>query len=233
MTNKLAQEIQRRLKKLGLTPITAAQKAGIPRDSIRDIVRGKSLHPSHSLLVKVAHVLECKPEELTGEPASPGEGLLADVYEAYHSLEWYLCILFSRMTRLPPEDAGIIFFALGSPTRLQVFRDLKQLHYPDLHEPYWRSLVAELAVSDASHAEMLRLSQRSSTRFSNEQLHHIRDRLVHLHTAVWLFGQDIIGWSARRPDYWKAALEVPLIIPPPPEHPFAKVTQEASAGIYN
>jgi phage repressor protein C with HTH and peptisase S24 domain len=67
MATRLIREIERRMKALGLTPISTAKKAELGRDAVRDILRGKSDSPSHETLVKIARALGCTIADLTGE----------------------------------------------------------------------------------------------------------------------------------------------------------------------
>ena len=67
MSEKLIREIERRMKALNLNATSAAKKAGLGQDAIRDIVRGKSLNPANDTLRKIARVLGCSVADLTGE----------------------------------------------------------------------------------------------------------------------------------------------------------------------
>ena len=71
MTERLIREINRRMEKLGLTPITLAKKAGLGRDAVRDILRGKSLRPAHDTLQAIARALGCTVADLMGERTPP------------------------------------------------------------------------------------------------------------------------------------------------------------------
>jgi len=67
MSEKLIREIERRMSALNLNATSASTKAGLGRDAIRDIVRGKSLNPTHDTLRRIAKVLGCSVADLTGE----------------------------------------------------------------------------------------------------------------------------------------------------------------------
>lgn len=67
MSEKLIREIERRMKALNLNATSAAKKAGLGQDAIRDIVRGKSLNPANETLRRIAKALGCSVADLTGE----------------------------------------------------------------------------------------------------------------------------------------------------------------------
>ncbi len=73
MSDKLIREIERRMKALNLNATSAAKKAGLGQDAIRDIVRGKSLNPANDTLRRIAKVLGCTVADLTGERAGKVE----------------------------------------------------------------------------------------------------------------------------------------------------------------
>lgn len=64
---KLVRELERRMGALNLDPTTTSTRAGLGGSFVRDIIRGKSIEPKRSGLVKVAKVLGCSVEDLTGE----------------------------------------------------------------------------------------------------------------------------------------------------------------------
>ena len=70
MSEKLIREIERRMKALNLNATSAAKRAGLGQDAIRDIVRGKSLNPANDTLRRIAKVLGCSVADLTGERPS-------------------------------------------------------------------------------------------------------------------------------------------------------------------
>lgn len=72
----LRQRIATRLRALDLTPITAATKAGLPRDTLRNLFRQDGSLPRVDTLAKIAEALETTIAYLTGETAFPG-----DVYD--------------------------------------------------------------------------------------------------------------------------------------------------------
>jgi len=61
-----------RLHWLNLTPITAATKNGLPRDSIRNLFRRDSALPRADTLAEIADALETTVSYLMGETANPG-----------------------------------------------------------------------------------------------------------------------------------------------------------------
>jgi phage repressor protein C with HTH and peptisase S24 domain len=67
MATRLFREIDRRMKALNLDPTTLAKKAGLGESYIRDLERKESAEPRRSKLEKVAKVLGCSVEDLTGE----------------------------------------------------------------------------------------------------------------------------------------------------------------------
>ena len=67
MSDKLIRELERRMKALDLNPLSTATKAKLGKDAVRDIIRGKSLNPSHDTLGKIARALGCTVADLTGE----------------------------------------------------------------------------------------------------------------------------------------------------------------------
>lgn len=67
MNERLIREINRRMEVLGLNALSVATKAGLGKDAVRDIQRGKSVNPSHETLRKIAKVLACTVADLTGE----------------------------------------------------------------------------------------------------------------------------------------------------------------------
>ena len=74
MENVLAERIEERLKALGLSARGAAIRAGLHPDSIRSILRGKSLNPRSGAVAALARVLEVPLEYLTdavGEAPPP------------------------------------------------------------------------------------------------------------------------------------------------------------------
>ncbi|MDZ4321122.1 MAG: helix-turn-helix transcriptional regulator [Phenylobacterium sp.] len=68
----LRQRIATRLRALELTPITAATKAGLPRDTLRNLFRQDGSLPRIDTLAKIADALETTVAYLTGETAFPG-----------------------------------------------------------------------------------------------------------------------------------------------------------------
>lgn len=66
-TQHLLREIDRRAKVLKLTDITLANRAGLGRDAVRDIRRGKTASPSYAMVSAIAKALGCSVGDLTGE----------------------------------------------------------------------------------------------------------------------------------------------------------------------
>lgn len=60
-------EIERRMKALDMNALSTAKRAGLGNDAVRDILRGRSLKPSHETVAKIAKALGCSPGDLTGE----------------------------------------------------------------------------------------------------------------------------------------------------------------------
>jgi DNA-binding Xre family transcriptional regulator len=68
MNERLIKEIDRRAKALKInSDIELAKKAGLGRDAVRDIRRGKSIKTGHDTLAAIAKVLGCSVGDLTGE----------------------------------------------------------------------------------------------------------------------------------------------------------------------
>lgn len=72
LADRLTARIQQRLGELALTPITAATRAGLPRDTIRNIFRQGSL-PRVDTLAEIARALDTSVAWLVGEPDTPAE----------------------------------------------------------------------------------------------------------------------------------------------------------------
>lgn len=62
---ELKDRVFERLEALRLKPQRASLDAGLHKDAVRDILRGKSSAPSHATLAALAAVLKCTPEWLT------------------------------------------------------------------------------------------------------------------------------------------------------------------------
>jgi phage repressor protein C with HTH and peptisase S24 domain len=89
MPSVVAKNIERRMQALGLTRKSLSIKAGINATGIRDIVKGKSQHPRHDTLGKIAKALGCTVDDLRGDtpvdagarpapaPQAPRPGLAA------------------------------------------------------------------------------------------------------------------------------------------------------------
>lgn len=60
------------MKALDMNAFNTAKRAGLGNDAVRDILRGRSLKPSHDTIAKIAKALGCSPSDLTGErPPAP------------------------------------------------------------------------------------------------------------------------------------------------------------------
>jgi transcriptional regulator with XRE-family HTH domain len=64
----LAERLRQRLNACNLSALSAAEKAGLGRDVVRDILRRKVKEPSYRSIVRLAEVLDCDPIWLGGEP---------------------------------------------------------------------------------------------------------------------------------------------------------------------
>lgn len=71
MTSIVAKQIVRRMEAVKLNPKSLSQKAGLNDTAVRDIVEGKSKHPRHDTLSKIAKALGCTLGDLTGERVAP------------------------------------------------------------------------------------------------------------------------------------------------------------------
>ncbi len=63
----LARRIKERLDKLGLNPRSAAVRAGLKEDTIRNVIRGRSVSPRGKTLCAIAEALNWSIEELLGQ----------------------------------------------------------------------------------------------------------------------------------------------------------------------
>ena len=72
ISEDLRQRISIRLNDLGLTAITAARKAGLPRDTLRNLFRENRNLPRADTLIRIAEALETSVGYLLGEIAFPG-----------------------------------------------------------------------------------------------------------------------------------------------------------------
>lgn len=72
LAEQLRTRISVRLGELGLTPITAATKAGLPRDTLRNLFRGVAALPRIDTLTRIASALETSVAYLVGETAYAG-----------------------------------------------------------------------------------------------------------------------------------------------------------------
>ena len=81
MTGELADEIRRRMEAGGFNQKSLARAAGLNETAVRDILIGKSRHPRHDTVQKIAAALDCTATELI-EPgamgSAPGPSRYAD-----------------------------------------------------------------------------------------------------------------------------------------------------------
>lgn len=70
-TSTLAHRIQRRLEALNISARQAGLRAANNPDLVRDIRKGKTVHPRIDTLQKLASVLECSVQHLMGDDESP------------------------------------------------------------------------------------------------------------------------------------------------------------------
>ena len=79
---RLVSELKRRMAAAGLSQKRLALSAGLNETAVRDIVAGRSRHPRHDTLEKLAAVLGCgaadliEPRNGSAAPATDGEGYL-------------------------------------------------------------------------------------------------------------------------------------------------------------
>lgn len=84
MASKPAREIRRRMESGGFNQKSLAREAGLNETAVRDILIGKSKHPRHDTLQKLAGALGCalmdlvEPGAVKSAVAARGERLLAD-----------------------------------------------------------------------------------------------------------------------------------------------------------
>ncbi len=73
MADTLSQRLQRRMAEAGLNQRSLALRAGLHEDAVRNIFRGKSLHPRHDTLERLADALGCSVGDLIGAPREGGK----------------------------------------------------------------------------------------------------------------------------------------------------------------
>lgn len=71
MTTRLYREIERRMTRLNLDPTTLAKRAGLGLSYVRDLERKQSREPHRTKLARIAKVLGCTVDDLTGERPAP------------------------------------------------------------------------------------------------------------------------------------------------------------------
>ena len=67
----LAKELKRRMAAYGLSQKGLAQRAGLNDTAVRDILAGRSRHPRHDTIQKLADALDCGVAELVDDRAGP------------------------------------------------------------------------------------------------------------------------------------------------------------------
>lgn len=99
----LAERVQARLETLGLSANKASVEAGLGRDYVRDIIRGKVREPSADRLRRLAFVLRCSPLYLLGETGDVGSPK-----ETARPQTTTLPILYQIRPGFHPNDDGAI-----------------------------------------------------------------------------------------------------------------------------
>jgi transcriptional regulator with XRE-family HTH domain len=125
------ERIEERMKALGLNPFSAAKRAGLGQDYVRDIVRGKVKEPSASKLRDLAAALECSTEYLQGVGDELGElpvtwgGSTADLHVARLVVEKEIRDGFhkSHKPRKDESFAVVSYNYRGSSEWLEFVRD--------------------------------------------------------------------------------------------------------------
>jgi transcriptional regulator with XRE-family HTH domain len=82
------ERVRKRLEALGLNPNSASQKAGLNRDYVRDILRGRIREPSALRLSKLANALECEPQDLLGDEIAPTDHNLTPENDPFGVGRW-------------------------------------------------------------------------------------------------------------------------------------------------
>lgn len=234
MHERVIQEIRRRLKEKNLTPISAAKKAGLGRDSIRDILRGKSQQPSYGTLKKLADVLDCTVSELEGVT----DGIVRDAklgqqraLETYTRFQRTLYHLFRDFTRLDDDDAAIIFYGAGSSqARLSILDQLKKRHRPKDFSQFWRSLVLEIAKVDLAYIEIVRWKPHFEALRPEDY-----DRFVEYCGMIDFAAHLFANWAFRHrggshKELVAEILSRPLTWPLPDDHPLPRLVSELSSA---
>ena len=82
-TSPLTQAIRRRMDAAGLGQKALALKAGLNETAVRDILVGKSRHPRHDTVQKLAGALGCPVTELlgVGDAGADGDFVMIGVYD--------------------------------------------------------------------------------------------------------------------------------------------------------
>lgn len=72
MAGELANEIRRRMEDGGFNPKSLARAARLNETAVRDILIGKSRHPRHDTIQKIANALQCTAAKLIEPDTRPG-----------------------------------------------------------------------------------------------------------------------------------------------------------------
>ena len=122
--SRLAREITRRMATAGITQKALALKARLNETAVRDILVGKSRHPRHDTVEKLALALGCTVAELLEPGAGPGggdflfvrtydvaaaagEGIIIDQEHATGTLAFRMDWL-RGVTRATPDELAVI-----------------------------------------------------------------------------------------------------------------------------
>jgi len=108
----LAERVQSRLDALGVSANKASVDAGLGRDYVRDIIRGKVREPSADRLRRLAFVLRCTQEFLLGEADEVGSPREAELPASVT-----LPILFQIRPGFHPSDDGSLPAAKDWPAQ--------------------------------------------------------------------------------------------------------------------
>ena len=80
MTSELADEIRRRMEAGGFNQKSLARAAGLNETAVRDILIGKSRHPRHDTVQKIATALQCAAASLIEPGNARSDGAGRDAY---------------------------------------------------------------------------------------------------------------------------------------------------------
>lgn len=230
MHERVIQEIQRRLTEKKLTPISAAKEAGLGRDSIRDILRGKSQQPSYETLRKIAAVLNCTVSDLEGvtdQAINDADRSLRKALTEYSVCQRNLCYLFRGLTGLDTDVAAIIFYGTGSPqARLEIIDQLKKKKRSKDYPQFWRSLVAEIGKVDQAYIELVRPRHPLDVPRS-EDYERFADSCSIIKFAMYLFVERPFDFDGGRLEGQVTdVLSRPISTPMDENHPLRQLMSE-------